>query len=226
MILPDLFATDKVEVVTGILTVIGLIVAIIALFQTVSSIRQASTIATHDRKEALSQAIKDLRWRQTVEAQGAIRRMLDDAQAFEAMAMSDFEDRSFVVNGKSIHITFIEVQRALAPELESFSDLQIFIRDRFDTLLAHLELMQQGVDAKIFILQDLIFPIDYYIERIEKNIGLSTVKDYIRKFGFPKSERFIDSIVSLKVGNQGSAVEGHTVESSHDTAAPQSSIAW
>jgi cell division protein FtsL len=67
------FATDQVEVVTGVLTVMCLIVAAIGLFLTVYSIQQASKLASEDRKAALEQAQKDLRWRQTVEAQRAIR---------------------------------------------------------------------------------------------------------------------------------------------------------
>jgi hypothetical protein len=189
------FATDQVEVVTGVLTVMGLIVAAIGLFLTVYSIQQASKLASEDRKAALEQAQKDLRWRQTVEAQRAIRTMLDDKEAFDAMTMLDWDGQEFLIRGQSRSVTHAEIIESLAPTRGSFTDVQAFVRDKMDALLAHLELIQQGIDAKIFTLDDVAFPIDYYIEQMNNNIGLDVFKNYIIAFNFPRSGKLIDSIL-------------------------------
>jgi hypothetical protein len=189
------FATDQVEVVTGVLTVMCLIVAAIGLFLTVYSIQQASKLASEDRKAALEQAQKDLRWRQTVEAQRAIRTMLDDKEAFDAMTMLDWDGQEFSIRGQSIAVTHAEIRESLAPSRGGFTDVQAFVRDKMDALLAHLELIQQGIEAKIYTLDDVAFPIDYYIEQMNNNIGLGAFKQYITAFNFPRSGKLIDSIL-------------------------------
>jgi hypothetical protein len=195
---PNLFATDQVEVITGALTVIGLIVAAIGLFLTVYSIQQASKLASKDRKAALEQAQKDLRWRQTVEAQRAIRRMLDDTQASDAMTMLDWDGQKFSIAERPTRVTHAEIIEALAPGRGEFTEVQAFVRDRIDALLAHLELIQQGIEAEIFTLDDIAFPIDYYIDQMENNIGIEIVKRYIQAFNFPRSERIIVSILNRR----------------------------
>ena|SRR5579863_1432138 len=189
------FAADQVEVVTGVLTIVGLIVAAIGLFFTVCSIQQASKLASEDRKAALEQAQKDLRWRQTVEAQHAIRRMLDDKEAFDAMTMLDWDGQEFSIRGQSVRVTHAEIREALAPGRGEFTDVQAFVRDKMDALLANLELIQQGIEAKIFTLDDVAFPIDYYVEQMNNNIGLDVFKKYITAFNFPRSGSLIDSIL-------------------------------
>lgn len=192
---PDVFATDQIEVVTGVLTIIGLFVAAIGLFLTVYSIQQASTLASEDRKAALEQARRDLRWRQTVEAQRTIRRMLDDQQAFDAMTMLDWNGQKFPIAGQPTPVTHADIREALAPSRGEFTEVQAFVRDRIDALLAHFELIQQGIDAEIFTLDDILFPIDYYIEQMENNVGIDVIREYIKAFNFPRSDKIIVSIL-------------------------------
>jgi hypothetical protein len=121
--------------------------------------------------------------------------MLDDQQTFDAMTMLDWDGQRFPIEGKSIPVTHAEIRAALTPERGSFTEVQAFVRDRMDALLAHLELIQQGIEAEIFTLADIAFPIDYYIEQMENNIGIDVFRQYIRAFNFPRSEKIIDSIL-------------------------------
>ena len=183
------FATDWIELATAVVAAIG-------LGLTVYSIRDASHRASRERKAALEQAQQDLKWRQTVEAQAAIRRLLDDKRAFEAMTMLDWDGQTFPVGETNAHITSSDIVDALKAT-GSFTAVQAFIRAGMDSLFNHLELIQQAIDARIFKLEDVVFPIEYYIRKMEQ-IDLDTFAKYMTKFDFAKSDRLISAILALQ----------------------------
>jgi hypothetical protein len=121
--------------------------------------------------------------------------MLDDQQAFDAMTILDWNGQRFPIAGQLTPVTHADVKEALAPNRGEFTEVQAFVRDRMDALLAHLELIQQGIEAEIFTLDDIAFPVDYYIEQMENNIGIDIIREYIRAFNFPRSEKIIVSIL-------------------------------
>jgi hypothetical protein len=112
--------------------------------------------------------------------------------------MMDWDGQEFSIKGKSMPVLHADVRGALKPTRELFTDKQVFIRDRMDAFLGHLELLQQGIEAKIFTVDDVAFPIDYYIDQINSNIGMDIFKKYIVAFNFPRSATIVDSILKRR----------------------------
>src|SRR5215469_8474372 len=112
------------DVVT-IATVIGTAATIGGFGAGYLTVVQGFKKAAEDRKAALDhaqkeleqsqkelrQAERDLLWRQTGEAQAAIRRMADDSKARDAMTMLDWNGRSFLIHEgmPREHITWEEM---------------------------------------------------------------------------------------------------------------------
>jgi hypothetical protein len=183
-------AADWSEFATAAATVVGLLA-------TVVSIWIASYLASRQRNEALDQAKRDQKWRRTVEAQAAIRRLLDDRRAFDAMSMLDYWDgQKFPIEGKPTEIKGSDIVDALKAVGPGFTPTQAFIRAAMDSLFNHFELIQQGIKAKVYKLKDVKFPIDYYIKRMGE-IGKETFLKYNEENRFHKSKDLITTILDL-----------------------------
>jgi hypothetical protein len=178
-------AADWSELATAVVAAIG-------LAATVGSIWAASYRASRERKAALDQAGRDQTWRQTVEAQAAVRRLLDDKRAFEAMSMLDYWDgQTFPTVGEITKEDILNALQAVGP---GFDQKQAFVRAAMDSLFSHFELIQQGIDAKIYMLEDVKFPIDYYIKKMGQING-GTFIEYSNKSNFHKSNALITAIL-------------------------------
>src|SRR5437016_1186468 len=103
-------AQDDLEILKLLVQTGVFVVGIITGFYAIAK-------AHRDRKDALEQAKKDLRWRQTVEAQAAVRRMANDPQAHNAMIMLDWNGRHFEIReGLRARITWDDMRHALRTE--------------------------------------------------------------------------------------------------------------
>jgi hypothetical protein len=177
-------AADWSELATAVAAIVG-------LAATVASIWIASIKASRERNEALRQAQRDQKWRRTVEAQAAIRRLLDDQRALNAMTMLDNSaDHDFPDVGE---IAKSDIVSALQPVGEPSSKRK-FVRAAMDSLFNHFELIQQGIDAGIYVLEDVVFPIDFYIKIIGQN-DRETFTKYIEESGYHKANVLIDNIL-------------------------------
>lgn len=186
---------DKIEVITFIIGIVTLIVAAIGLGFTVYSIKEASRRATQEREAALQQAKRDLGWRKTVEAQAAIRRLLDDKRASNAMTMLDWDGERFPVGERPSPIKRDDVIDALRVRMSGdLPDQQLFIREAFNSLFTNLEMIQQSIKAKIFELEDIEFPISYYVRKM-KDADIETFKMYMTHYEFTKAQALIDHIL-------------------------------
>ncbi len=182
------------ELVTDWIEIAGFAAAAIGLGISADQIRQAAQKATEERKAALLQAERDLEWRQTVEAQSAIRRFLDDRLAQDAMMMIDWDGRSFSIDGKNVVVSRKKTAAALSVGRSEFTNVEAFIRDRMDAFFNHFELMQQAIDSKIYPMEYIKFPIDYYVNRMKNEFGLDIFYSYLKNFGFQKAGALLKSI--------------------------------
>jgi hypothetical protein len=186
------WAADWSEFGTAVVTAVG-------LAATVYSIWAASRQASRERKTALDQAEQDQKWRQTVEAQAAVRRLLDDKRALHAMTMLDDKaDHAFPDDGiaKPDEITKEDIVSALQAVGPSYTKKQTFVRDSMDSLFNHFELIQQGIEAKIYTLEQIKFPINYYVRMMDL-IGKQDFSKYIGESGYEKSNTLIDDILNM-----------------------------
>jgi len=185
--------SDKIEVITFLIGIVTLIVAAVGLRFTVYSIKDASRRASEERNAALQQAKHDLRWRQTVEAQAAIRRLLDDRRAFDAMTMLDWDGERLPVGENDFKRG--DVVDALKANENYSKPPRSFIRAAFDAFFTHLELIEQAIKAKIFTLDDVKFPINYYVRKMQE-ADVEVFKAYTTKYEFKKAQKLINDILA------------------------------
>ena len=148
-----------------------------------------------DRQEALQQSRKNLRWRQTVEAQLAAKRIKDDPKASSAMIMLDWTGRRFEIRkGHFAEITWESMRVALRTMSGQFSTLEVFVRDSFDCLLDHFETIQQQIENGIFLLSDVEYPVGYYSQRMMSESNWSVFRDYLDTYVYNGAKKLITEI--------------------------------
>src|SRR4051794_23090905 len=91
---------DRFEIASKSIAIVGGIVSAIALI-----------ITLHGTS---TQRARELRWNQARLAMGFTDAMLDDARAFDALRMVDWERRTYAIgNGRQVEIATADVRRAL-----------------------------------------------------------------------------------------------------------------
>jgi hypothetical protein len=151
-----------------------------------------------DRREAINQAKRDLEWRQTVEAQAAIRRMTGDHKAQDAMKMLDWNGRHYEIRpGVRERITWNDVRIGLRTQPGRFVPKEVFIRDRFDCFFDHFQLIQQQIDNHIFSASQIKYPVGYYYKRIKHAHNWRAFREFIHKYDYELAKRLIDTTNDL-----------------------------
>ena len=149
--------------------------------------------ALEQRKRTLQQEKDDLRWRQTVEAQAAIVRMCDARLAQTAMTMLDWNGLTFKIRpGRRERITWPEMREALRVERLIFSAKEVFVRDCFDALFNHFQLIQQQLTNKMFLLEDVLYPISYYARRIKHPANWAAFERFLITYDYLAAKSLID----------------------------------
>jgi hypothetical protein len=153
---------------------------------------QAQKELEQSEKE-LRQAQRDLLWRQTVEAQAAIRRMAADPQARDAMTMLDWNGRSFLIREgwPREHITWEEMRHALRAYPDRFAPKEVFVRDCFDAFFDHLQMIEQQIQNRMFELQHVHYPIGYYSNRMNHPYNWPAIEQFLEKYDFPLALQLI-----------------------------------
>jgi hypothetical protein len=150
--------------------------------------------AHKDRRAALEQSKRDLRWRQTVEAQAAIRRMTGDPIAQNAMTMLDWNARHFQIRENlRERISWDDMRLALRAEPGRFSPVEVFVRDSFDALFDHFQMIQQEITNEIFNTEDVVYPIGYYARRIKHPKNWQTFDAFLTKYDYLLAKRLIET---------------------------------
>ena len=150
--------------------------------------------AHRDRKDALEQAKRDLQWRQTVEALAAVRRMVTDPRARDAMIMLDWNGRHFEIReGLRERITWDEMRRALRIAPGRFEPKEVFIRDSFDAFFDHFQMIQQQIDNKMFEASHIVYPVGYFSRRMKHPKNWLYIHAFLEKYDYPLAERLIEA---------------------------------
>jgi hypothetical protein len=151
--------------------------------------------ALQQRQAALQQAKRDLEWRQTVEAQAAIRRMYSDASAQNAMTMLDWNARHFQIReGLRERITWNDMRLGLRTVNLRFTPKEVFIRNSFDALFDHFQMIQQQIKSEMFRIDDVVYPIAYYSRRIKHPNNWPAFERFLTKYNFLRATMLIEDI--------------------------------
>lgn len=150
--------------------------------------------AHEDRKDALAQAKRDLQWRQTVEAQSAVRRLVCDPRAQNAMIMLDWDGREFEIKpGQRETISYAERQKALRTSPENFKAKEVFIRDCFDGLFDQFQMIQQEISNKLFDVEHIYYPIAYFSRVMWHPMNWPVFEAFLKTYGYPLARDLIEA---------------------------------
>jgi len=127
---------------------------------------------------------EDLRWRQAESAKTIIDEWMDDKRAYNFCKMIEYDNRSFKNEEGEEFFTDTEfIKEALndKDETTARSKREVdkrCIRDCCDSFLYYTEMMYQGREGNLYLLENLIFPLSYYLKRMQKKEIYGTVKEY------------------------------------------------
>jgi hypothetical protein len=149
--------------------------------------------AHEDRKDALDQSKRDLQWRQTLEAQNAVRRLVGDSRAQNAMTMLDWDDREFEISpSQSEPISRDERRIALRTSPVSFAPKEMFIRDCFDGLFDQFQMIQQEINNKMFDVEYVRYPIGF-ANLMKKPKDWPIIHAFLTAYDYPLAKMLIEA---------------------------------
>lgn len=161
---------DRFEIASKSVAIAGGILSAIALIYTLNA-------TTLQRKS-------ELRWNQAQLAMSFTDAMLDDAAAFDALRMVDWDKRSYAIGGgMQDTISSDDVRRALdIRSNNSLSPTDVYVREAYDRLFYHLGKIERAVDSHLVLLEDVTSPIDYYTPHLMNRYG-DVLVPYMRQLG-------------------------------------------
>jgi hypothetical protein len=115
---------------------------------------------------------RELRWNQAKLAMELEDGMLNDPRAFDALNMTDWENKEYTVDGNKVMINSHEVQEALNVKNNfKLPPNGVFIRESFDRLFYHMGKMERSINSNLIIFNDVRSPIDYYVPILRSKYG-------------------------------------------------------
>ena len=173
--------------------IVGATLALITFAWSVWTRRDGIMREQSDRKAALDQSMRELRWRQTVEAQATIRRMTEDKHANDAMTILDWNGRRFEIrSGTRAKITWKLMREALRLEPAIFTPEEVFVRDAFDGLFDKFEMMEHQIANGLFCDKDVSYPMEYYASRMKHPSNWPIFLRYLNTYKYPGALRLIE----------------------------------
>lgn len=165
MIIPPIDSAwkDWIQTLSWVGAVIGIV---IAAFKYVSEQKQNR----EQRKRELNQSEIEQRWRQAEAAKKLLDEMLSDSKAVAAMKMLDWNDVEYEIK-PNVHekISEQDYLKALRVFNLHFKDKEEYIRDCFDSLFYFMAMIEHYIHSKLVRLEDVAFPLDYYLRIINRN---------------------------------------------------------
>lgn len=127
---------------------------------------------------------QDFRWKQTKAAKELSDEMLDDEESKNATLMLDSKSRDYTFNGETFRIDIKVVKKALRIDNNHPNKEERYIRDAFDSLFYYTEKIEQFLQNGLFTLDDIRFPLEYYLNMIGTQGLWPEVSDYLRLCNF------------------------------------------
>ena len=161
---------DRFEIASKSIAITGGILSAIALIITLNG--------------TSVQRARELRWNQAKLAMSFTDAMLDDAQAFDALRMIDWDRRTYLIGGNQpVVIAAENVHHALdTGSNDSLSAGDTYVRESFDRLFYHLGKTERALRSNLIEFADVRSPIDYYTPVLMDRYG-DVLIPYMRQLG-------------------------------------------
>ena len=181
---------DWIQTFSWIGAVIGIILALLKYISEHSKDRE-------QRADELAQRELELRWKQAEAAKKLLDQMLSDPYSVAAMGMLDWNDVEFELeSGIKIKVSQADYLKALRVSDLHFDVKEKYIRDCFDYFFYFMATIEHYLDSKLVLLEDVVFPLDYYMRTIDKNRAVfDTFLDFYK---LDRSARFMKRLDQYK----------------------------
>ncbi|MGC3989304.1 MAG: hypothetical protein QM796_06430 [Chthoniobacteraceae bacterium] len=150
----------------------------------------AAFIAIYQLKAGREQRIRELRWSQAKLA----KEMLDEIEKMpkvtSAFRLLDWDGYEYEIKpGVKESITLEETCSGLRVCNSIFTPKEVFIRDCFDEFFNRLGHLEHCISTGLIRFEDVRFPLDYYIGKLEPNHDV--YDQYLVAYHFRRSISFI-----------------------------------
>ena len=157
---------------------IGIVGGLIAAFKAIT-----------EMKHNLAQRKTEHRWKQTAQAKSFIDEIKKDQKASDALQMLDWSGRTYQIKeGVFEEITFDDLIEGLRTSNLSFSAKEAYIRDCFDALYDHFEMIESFIRHEFIVFEDVSAPLEYYMAVIRSK---SYHEAFIKEYGYSLALKFI-----------------------------------
>jgi hypothetical protein len=146
------------------------------------------------------QRMEDLRWKQAEAAKKLIDEWLTDEEAYDFCKMLEYENRVFInENGDRFSVNNDLITSALTTEDENINIPhevnRRFVRDCLDAFLYFTELMQQGLQSNLYLLENLKFPLGYYVKKMKEVKLYQSINEYAKRYGYDDSIKLLSNFI-------------------------------
>lgn len=154
---------------------------------------------------------RELRWRQSEQARLILERMEDDEHAAAAMLMLDYQNREITLEEEEYAFSYAEIDEALRVTNLKFSDDEVTIRDCYDHLFYHLEVIAQWIEVELITVYDVIFPVCYLADCMEERKAAFVA--FLGQYRYVRARALLERFWSgeLKAGDRPPAAPPATV---------------
>jgi hypothetical protein len=148
----------------------------------------------------------DLAWRQSEAAKKIIDDWMDDDESHDFCKMIEYNKRKFInEQGDEFWTDTDTIRNAIISVDADYSDkIEVnkrSIRDRCDSFLYFTEMMSQGERNNLYRLQDLVFPLRYYLKRMADKELYEPLREYARTNKFSCQDKLFDRILNYPLSD-------------------------
>lgn len=162
----DPYAKDLIETISWIAAICVGAVTAWRVLQESRHNREQRERALEAAREDHEQRDRELRWRRAEFGNKAVKEMLDDPEAWIALQVLDWSNRTYTIGGQQFQIRDADLPAALEAIRRDFLPKEMAIRDIFDSLFFHFGRLQHALNVDLVTKNDIEVPVTYYIGRM------------------------------------------------------------
>ena len=127
-------------------------------------------LAVYQMKLNLRQRKEEVRWKVALQAKALLDEVFKSPKASSALRMLDWSGRKYNnEDGDIFVITKTEFKSYLRTDNLEFSPKEAYVRDCFDDLFSHLDMIEHYIKISLILFDDVRVPFLYYVKIMQKN---------------------------------------------------------
>jgi hypothetical protein len=196
---------DSLAKVAGLLTVAA---GLATLWLQLHRWREDRLKSIGDQERTLELRREELRWRKASLARDVLDQLFRDTRAFNAMRMLDWSGRTYEVDGNRVVIGTQTMLHSLRIEELRFAPEEAFVRDSFESLFDHMQLIEHFLTMQLLEFDDVRYPFSYYADLMAKR--KSVFAAFLSKYGYTLAMEFLNRFSSWRAAGDVSPMSPAT----------------